>query len=384
MSNPTTPETLVLPTLYKLGSTGAEQQWTIKVVPTEDGFANIVTEYGQIEGTKQTASDTVKEGKNPGKKNATTAYQQACSQANSTWKKKLKDGYSETRGGGDISMKPMLAKKYKEEKKKVTFPCYVQPKLDGVRCLAKRTGDSILLVSREGNEHKGLEHIREGLLLVMPDGATWDGELYIHLTHTFQEILSLIKKPCEESKKLEYHVYDQMSDDPFEIRSYCIAQCLDPVGTDTGKEHIPAEAMCIVPVSTLSANSHEEIESRFSEYILDGYEGAIIRWGDFPYVRLYNHVSLLKFKEFMDDEFDIVDVVPGTGKDVLAGTFVCKTKEGYQFNARPKGSHSLRASYLFAKELVIGKKLTVRYFGLTTTTQPVPRMPVGIAVRDYE
>ena len=33
-------------------------------------------------------------------------------------------------------MKPMLAHEFKKNKHKVKYPCIVQPKLDGIRCIA--------------------------------------------------------------------------------------------------------------------------------------------------------------------------------------------------------------------------------------------------------
>ena len=130
-----------LPTLYKRTSTGAIQQWTISTV------GNVIhTTYGQVDGAMQTTSDTVDEGKNVGKKNATTPAQQALAEAIAKHEKQIKRGYVdsvEKAQAGTVDevieggMSPMLAKTFEDHGAKLTYPVAVQPKLDGHRCVAQ-------------------------------------------------------------------------------------------------------------------------------------------------------------------------------------------------------------------------------------------------------
>ena len=361
------------PILYKTGSKGSEQQWEIKVVPINNSLVNIVTEHGQVDGKIQTATVQITKGKNIGKKNETSPYEQACSEAESKWKKQLDKGYSEERGGGLMNLKPMLALKYEDKKDSVTFPAYIQPKLDGVRAIAVRNGDKISLLSRQGKEHLGLDHIKLALLQVMTDGAILDGELYIHKT-PFQELISLVKKPQVGSEVIKYHIYDFVDELSFEKRQQIISQVLKNRKSDS----------CLVPVTTFEVKSNSEIDIFYQKCIEDGYEGAMLRWSDKGYKSGYRSDSLLKIKSFQDEEFEIVDVVPGIGREEDKGTFVCKTKDGTIFNCRPKGDDVLRAEYLKNKKHCIGKYLTVKFFEWTTSDNPVPRFPVGISIRDYE
>lgn len=64
------------PTLYKKSSTGKIQQWNIAVLGS-----TIITTHGQFQGKLQTTEDTIKEGKNLGKANATTKEEQALAEA---------------------------------------------------------------------------------------------------------------------------------------------------------------------------------------------------------------------------------------------------------------------------------------------------------------
>ena len=66
-------------------------------------------------------------------------------------------------------IKPMLAHMYNPDKAK--WPAYIQPKLDGVRCLIKRVSDfpgqeylasfSVKAYSRTGKEFKNIDHIKK-------------------------------------------------------------------------------------------------------------------------------------------------------------------------------------------------------------------------------
>lgn len=387
----TQPEPKYFPKLYKTTSKGAEQAWWIRVIPVPTvgsplgvyDCADIVTTHGQVGGAMQNAVVHVTKGKNVGKKNETTPFDQACSEAESKWKKQLDKGYSQERGGASMDLKPMLAHKYEDRKDKVDFAAaYVQPKLDGVRALAFRDGDTIRLISRQGKEHKGLEHIRQALLKVMPNGTTWDGELYIY-GRPFQDIISLVKKPQPGSEDVCYHVYDQVSPAEFADRNFSLALALDPDGTEAAHPRVYPDP-CLVLVPTICVRFPADVEAFHQKYVNDGYEGVMLRWGSAGYKSGYRSEHLLKVKAFQDAEFEIVDVVPGVGKEADKGTFVCKTDKGAVFNARPKGRDENRAEYLANKAKYVGKKLTVQFFEWTTTEPPVPRFPVGVAVRDYE
>jgi DNA ligase-1 len=128
------------PMLYKKTSTGADQMWEIRV----DGN-KIITLFGQVNGKIQETPPTVCEGKNIGRANETTPEEQALLEAESQWTRKLKKDYVTTLGAAvagassdliEGGILPMLAHKFSEHGDKLKYPCYVQPKLDGHRCLA--------------------------------------------------------------------------------------------------------------------------------------------------------------------------------------------------------------------------------------------------------
>ena len=121
-----------------------------------------------------------------------------------------------------MKYKPMLA--YPVSKKPIDYskPVFIQPKLDGVRCVIqynKRLCDEVVIAySRTGKEWKNIEHILEQLrpFFMKYPNVILDGELYNHdLRDNFEKIISLVRKTkptaedrVEASKKTQFHCYD--------------------------------------------------------------------------------------------------------------------------------------------------------------------------------
>ena len=103
-------------------------------------------------------------------------------------------------------------------------PVFIQPKLDGVRCLIQYDNSTVTAYSRTGKEWKNIDHILFNLkpfFQLNPD-VVLDGELYNHkLKHDFEKIISLVRKqkPTEEDRRdaqhlVQFHVYDFFSSSP--------------------------------------------------------------------------------------------------------------------------------------------------------------------------
>src|SRR5690606_30522950 len=119
-------------TIYKLDSKSKLRFLTISTEGSE-----VVQTSGLVGTDSPVTNRSQCIGKNIGKANETTAEEQAVSEAQSKLKKKLEEGYYESQEeaeGGTLVL-PMLAKDFKKEERKVQYPCFVQPKLDGMRAL---------------------------------------------------------------------------------------------------------------------------------------------------------------------------------------------------------------------------------------------------------
>jgi len=335
-------------------------------ITTKDNL--VVQVSGLLDGKKVTTkSECI--GKNIGKSNETTPEEQAILEAESKYKKKLDEGYFKTRdeAENEVVVLPMLAKDYKKESKKIDWEkdVYVQPKLDGMRCLAIIKNGQVTFMSRKGKEITTLDHIKEDLIGL--EDQVLDGECYAHGL-TFQENMKLIKKYRDgETEKVKFHNYDIISDCSFTIRNIKLQTLHD----SNSFNHI-------VPVDTQVIDDENQLKTKQSEYIGLGYEGSIVRHGDESYKLNGRSSSLLKYKDFIDLACEIVDVKPSE-KRPTQGNFTCKLKDGRTFSTGMRFSHEERENILTNKTDYIGKTAEVRFFEYTD--ENLPRFPVTIGLR---
>jgi DNA ligase-1 len=117
-------------------------------------------------------------------------------------------------------------------------------------------------------------------------------------------------------------------------------------------------------------------------YVAEGFEGIMLR----NKTGLYKNsrsADLQKYKEFFDDEYEVVNYKEGEGLEEGCVLWVCKTPEGKLFSCRPRGTREDRVELFKNGDKYIGKKLTVRF--QEKTTDGLPRFPVGITFRElYE
>lgn len=364
----------VFPTLYKRTSAGKVQIWFAEV----DGDSYRTTS-GQQDGKKTTTEWTVAKPKNEGRANATTAEQQATLEVEAEYEKKLARDYHMSLDRIDEAMrfKPMLASKWKDRKDKVSGQVFMQPKLDGMRCIAKADG----LWSREGKPIYGAPHIFEQLEPIFktyPD-LVIDGELYNHdLKDDFNQIVSAAKKqkPTEEDlvvsrNKLQYWVYDLPSfSGDFDQRTRVLQNIL----------YIGLSSPHMIVITPTLDTFAEDVDKIAAEYIEAGYEGAMVRTAGKYENKRSN--TLIKWKEMQDEEFTIVDIQEGDGNRAGMAARVVLGLGDRTFSAGLIGNVEYCKDLLRNRTKYIGNKGTVVFQNYTP--DGVPRFPKFKTVRDYE
>ena len=362
--------------LYNKTKKSQIQQWIIEV----EGNA-YRTHEGLVNGAITTSKWTYCQGKNIGKANETTPEEQAIKQAQSIADKKIHAGSRmtiEELEEGKGWFQPMLAHKFTGDIPD-NLIIAIQPKLDGMRCIVNKDG----MFSRNGKPIIGAPHIINELLDLFEHypSLILDGELYNHeLKNDFNEIISHVRKTrptledLELSKqKIQFHCYDcfdtEYPDLNFDERSEFIRNL---------HELIKLNYLKVVQTEWVTI---EEIDEWYQQWLEDGYEGQMIRLNS-PYENTRSK-SLLKRKEFIDEEFEILDIEEGSGnRSGMMGRIYFKTKEGKQFTASARGNEDFYKSLLIDKHMYIGLMATVRYQNMTPDGSP--RFPVVVSIRDYE
>jgi len=277
-------------------------------------------------------------------------------------------------------IKPMLAHKFDEKRVNWSKNVYVQPKLDGVRCLFTKDG----AYSRAGNKFMNVEHIEKSLKKFFKDNpdTILDGELYNHeLKNDFEKIISLVrkqkritKKERAEAKKLvQFHVYDYI-DDKYE--SYGI-RMNNLVVSDIYDKHI-------IYVNAKLVTNFNAAKQYHKEYLDQGYEGSIMRLGS----NVYKHgrsYGLMKFKDFHDTEAIIIGYEIGKGKRKgTLGKFIMQDDDGVEFGCPPGKGYTYEDMKNMLDNIkdYIGKRATFTYFQRTKAGSY--RHPLFKGLRNYE
>jgi ATP-dependent DNA ligase len=275
-------------------------------------------------------------------------------------------------------IKPMLAHKVNESKIDFSEKVFIQPKLDGVRCIFTKDG----AYSRTGKQFHNLRHteLRLERFFEKNPFAVLDGELYNHaLRDDFEQIISLVRKqkPTDEDRRnaqhlIQYHVYDTIAEGfNYEFRLNWLLSQRELFNN------------MIIPVETIEVHGYNSAKAMHNDFLNKGYEGSILRLnGHYEQKRSYN---LQKFKDFHDTEATIIGYEAGKGKFTgLIGKFLMIDDDGIEFGC-PIGkgyNYDDRRFILNNIHDYIGKRATFTYFERTKAGSY--RHPLYKTIRDYE
>lgn len=261
---------------------------------------------------------------------------------------------------------PMLAHKY--PKYQLALPYYVQPKLDGVRCIASDRG----LWSRKNTAITSVPHINKSVLQLLDENldiAYLDGELYLH-GWTLPKIsgLARLKLPSEDSLRLEYHIFDYVPNENYATMPWF--QRLERL--EKLRKNLPE---WIKIVRTDKCEEQEDVDFLHERYCKLGYEGTMHRRGMSAYVHKRTS-SLLKRKDFHDEEAKIVSVDQGNGtwRGAIKTVGLVDSK-GIGFSAGVRGDLPQMEQLWAKRERLIGETCTFRYLYRDKRTGK-PQLPV--------
>lgn len=352
---------------------------------------------------------------NEGKSNERNVLQNSLVYARAQWLKKKEKGGNEKKSNKvvisnneeNIMYFPMLAKPFKDGEKHLLFPIYVQPKLDGIRCLIflrKKNGgvENVVAYTRAKKIFPSVEYLKKILYKYLNalydeeqnQSIYLDGELYKH-GKKLQDISGDSRNEKADTTSVnrnEYHIYDCFY--PKEL-STPYSERYEQL-KDLFKALSKKDAKTIKYVPTYLVNSMKKASDKYREFTEMGYEGAMLRNVDGPYLSDPNKTGtflrsndLVKLKPKFTDEFKVVGYTDGAkGKDKGAIIWQCETEDGVVFNVTPKDiTYTERYELFNDAENNFDKKyknkmLTVEYEDISNTG--VPLRAKALIFRDYE
>ena len=278
--------------------------------------------------------------------------------------------------------KPMLAYPVSNKPIDYTKPTFMQPKLDGVRCLIQYDDGKVTAYSRTGKVWKNIEHITLGLYRFFDKypNVILDGELYNHdFKDDFESIISMVRKtkPTAEDRvisaeNVQFHCYDIVDEKlPFKQRIEFV------------NKNLMLLSDSIHTVYTMQITSHENALTFHESFVAGGYEGSILRTND-AYACKRSH-NLRKFKDFSDAEATIVGYLDGKGKRTgTLGKFIMQDDEGIEFGCPPGKGYTYKDLKIMLDNIgdYIGQRATFTFFERTKAGSY--RHPLFKCIRDYE
>lgn len=284
-----------------------------------------------------------------------------------------------------MTFKPMLAHEYKKHRKKIEYPCYVQPKLDGIRCIAvvdpaENGGVFVRLESRNGNDISSLPQLQLLLELALAkychrysERVYLDGELTANVP--FEKLCSLVKRDKDLSDpefvnaEFKYVLFDVYSET---TKNGNYEDRLDWLVANVECCH------AVDVIKTYSCYNEQDVTEWYRFFERNEYEGMMIRDFKSPYEQKRSF-SLLKRKPVKEGWYKIVDMIEGKGKlSGCLGAFVCVTPEGKRFKVKPAWTEEkLREAWNDDQRCNYFEcDLKVQYQELTGKNG-VPKFPIG-------
>jgi len=266
---------------------------------------------------------------------------------------------------------PMSASSYEANMKRIQLPCFIQPKLDGVRCVT----DGRTFWSRNGKPFWSFNtfHLQKKSLSFLVDGEI----MLEDRDADFEQIISVLKRNRHpQSEELRFHVFDVVTRSPFFQREHAVRELFRTFSfkENSGWHRVP----------TLVALDAEQLQRIHKKHLGLGHEGSMVRTHGGLYVHGKSR-DLLKYKPMKDAEFEIIDVREAKGKDTGTPIFICacEGEDGDNtFRVRPMGTYRQRHLMWRRRARLIGQNLTVEFQNLTKYGKP--RFPRAKILRDYE
>lgn len=297
-----------------------------------------------------------------------------------TLEEALEEALSEFNSDANGNLIPMKAKSEKYIKgKKLNYPQYMEPKLDGFRAglhIDRVAGKVISkFLSKSGKEYKALVHLTDeinknytGITPIILDGELYDHGLLL------SQIATLVKSLKPETPRIKFHIFDmplfpgKQSERTQEVH-IVISRINSPL---------------FPKLKAITIYSDDEIMPLHDSLVSEGYEGGMLKDPNGLYEPGTRTSNWCKVKEFDDDEYKIVGYSLGErgAQDLSFNCEILVDGLFKTFDAPMNGTIASKEELVSKIDSLIGKKLTVKHFGFTA--YGIPFLPKGKAIREKE
>lgn len=214
----------------------------------------------------------------------------------------------------------------------VTYPVRVEPKLDGLRCIAVKQNGVVTFYTRNGSVLETLPKIKGDLEAAPYDNVVLDCEA---MGKDWNESASVLMahKTHKDDSGIILNVFDAMSLDdwraqecnvPYYKRCEIVMSVIDAVTNTTAAPHNVRQ------VPHIMAKNEAELREYFQICMDEGFEGVMLKTLDTPY-KFKRSAHILKLKPCVTYEGVVVSHYEGrtgTKREGLFGGFAIKMANG--------------------------------------------------------
>lgn len=287
-----------------------------------------------------------------------------------------------------VNTLPMLLKQYNPAY--IThWPVIAQPKLNGFRCMAYLSDDTVELRTRSNAKYYYLNGIRSALLPILralPSGAVIDGELYAHglprnliSSQLRMSTNTAVQRTLPDNENaISYCMFDLNIDQAQYERTMTLVRLFNQYATGN-----------LVMVNSWLCHSYEEVYDLYYAMVQDGYEGLVVRClkdkKGMPckYKPDSRPNTAMKLKFWSEEEVRIIDVCEsesGSHREKDSAMLVVDY-HGNSIKIRA-GSYEDRKRWLANPSEIVGRIITMRYETVNEETG-LPQQPTMVAFRDF-
>ena len=209
----------------------------------------------------------------------------------------------------------------------VSYPIRVEPKLDGLRCIAVKHNGEVTMFTRSGSPIETLPTIKAALEATDYDDFVLDGEA---MGSDWSESASVVMshKTAKNDSNIVYNVFDAMHFDDWRDQAN-ESEMQDRVKlVDALVKKVSAK--CVAHVEGKTVKNQVELMEFYSKTMEGGYEGIMLKSLSSPY-RFKRTDAVLKLKPVATPELVIVGHYEGnrgSKREGLWGGFEAKATNG--------------------------------------------------------
>ena len=253
-----------------------------------------------------------------------------------------------------------LAQKFEEKRIIGKDVIAVEPKLDGIRCFAIVENNTALLYARSGKLISNFDATIGLELSSLPNGC-YDGEIM------GEDFIALMRQAYRKENVVTDGTYLSLFDyiplNEWKTRKSEMTCSTRYVTLSSTLKSRDFKYLKIVPRTIIAAN-YKYIEKLHDEYVIDGYEGAMIKDLDAPY-KFGRGPEVMKLKTFHDADLKIERLLEGTGKHSGKLGSMVVNYHGVEVQVGSGLSDELRDTIWSTPDKFIGRMIEVRYQEVT-------------------